>query len=268
MKDTSAILLVSFGTSYADSRRKTIDKILERTAETFPDYKIYQAWTSKMILKILRERDNLIIPTIEEAMAGLQEDNIRTLIVQPTHFINGLENELMTELVRQHTSSELDVRFGAPLLSSTQDQQHVLQALFREFSWLPEEEALVFMGHGTTHYANSVYAALDYMMKDMGHHNFFMGTVESYPDLDTLIRQVARTNAKKVHLAPFMLVAGDHANRDMAGSEPDSWKSLFEAAGYEVECHLRGLGEYKAIQDIYLKHLQAAIEGQQPHFFQ
>lgn len=262
MNDTQAILLVSFGTSYLDSKKKTIDKMLERTGETFPDYKIYQAWTSKMILKILRERDNLIIPTIKEAMASLQADGVKKLIVQPTHFINGLENELMTELVQQHASPEMDIRFGAPLLSSTQDQQDVLKALIQEFCRIPQEEALVFMGHGTTHYANSVYAALDYMLKDLGHPNFFMGTVESYPDLDTLIRQVARTNAKKVHLAPFMLVAGDHANRDMAGSEPDSWKSLFEAAGYEVECHLRGLGEYKAIQDIYLEHLRTAMEAQ------
>nr|WP_275443284.1 sirohydrochlorin cobaltochelatase [Petralouisia muris] len=260
MKQKQAILLVSFGTSYLKSKEKTIDKLLEKTAESFPDYRIYQAWTSKVIIKILKERNNIVIPAIEEAMAQIHSEGIEKLIVQPTHFINGIENETMEELVLQHAAPGLDIRFGDPLLTSTEDHKAVLQAVIREFSQLPREEALVYMGHGTTHHANSVYAALDYMLKDMGCLNFFMGTVEAYPDLDALIRQVTRTKARKVHLAPFMLVAGDHANNDMAGDHKDSWKSQFEAAGYEVECHLKGLGEYEGIRDIYMEHLRKAIE--------
>ena len=108
------------------------------------------------------------------------------------------------------------------------------------------------MGHGTSHHANAVYAALDYMLKEMGYPNIFMGTVEAYPDLQTLIAQVKKTPAKRVHLCPFMLVAGDHANNDMAGDQKSSWKSLFEASGYEVICHLKGLGEYAGIRNINL----------------
>ncbi len=260
MNQKQAILLVSFGTSYLDSKEKTIDRIFEKTREAFPDYRVYQAWSSKIIIKILRERNHIVIPTIEEAMAEILSDGIKRLIVQPTHFINGIENEVMEELVLQHGTEDMDIRFGNPLLTSTKDQKAVLQAVIREFSHLPQDEALVYMGHGTTHHANAVYAALDYMLKDMGCPNFFMGTVEAYPDLDALIRQVSRTNARKVHLAPFMLVAGDHANHDMAGKQEDSWKSQFEAAGYEVECHLKGLGESEEIQDIYLEHLRDAME--------
>ena len=252
------ILLVSFGTSYLDSKAKTIDKIAADVTLAFPDYQIYQAWTSKMILRILKNRDNLYIPSLEEAMSEIISDGIEQLIIQPTHLINGIENDVMIHTIQTQAPPTLSLTFGAPLLSSTDDHKAVLKAVLCEFSEIPSEDAIVFMGHGTTHYVNSVYAALDYMFKEMGHPNIFMGTVEAYPDLNTIIRQVSITSAKCVHLIPFMLVAGDHANNDMAGDSPNSWKSLFEAAGYEVICHLRGLGEYQGIREIYLEHLQKA----------
>lgn len=255
-----AILLVSFGTSYLDSKEKTIDKILTDVTEAFPDYRIYQAWTSKMILQILRERDNLYIPTLEEAMAEILNDGIDRLTVQPTHLINGLENEVMIKTIRDHAPAHMQISFGAPLLSTTGDHRAALEAVLAELNPLNGEEALVFMGHGTSHYTNSVYAALDYMLKEMGHSNIFMGTVEAYPDLNVLIRQIEKTPARRVHLFPFMLVAGDHANNDMAGDGKDSWKSLFEAAGYEVACHLKGLGEYPGIRRLYLEHLREAVK--------
>lgn len=252
------ILLVSFGTSYLDSKAKTIDRLASDVTLAFCDYHIYQAWTSKMILRILKDRDNLYIPSLEEAMNEIICDGIKQLIIQPTHLINGIENDVMIHTIQKLAPHNLSVTFGCPLLSSTDDHKAVLKAVLCELSDIPSEEAIVFMGHGTTHYANSVYAALDYMLKEMGHPNIFMGTVEAYPDLNTLIRQVTKTSAKRVHLIPFMLVAGDHANNDMAGDSSESWKSLFEAAGYEVICHLRGLGEYQGIREIYLNHLKKA----------
>ena len=164
----------------------------------------------------------------------------------------------MKETILSMASEELTVRFGTPLLTSTEDNHLVLDAVMKEFADIPQEDALVFMGHGTTHYVNSVYAALDYTLKDMGYTHAFMGTVEAYPDLDVLIRQVGRVHPKRVHLAPFLLVAGDHANNDMAGDKEDSWKSRFEAAGYEVICHIKGLGECESIRKIYLEHLKNA----------
>ncbi len=258
MTPKKGILLVSFGTSYLDSKVKTIDKIVADVTDLYPNYHIYQAWTSKMILRILKNRDHLYLPSLEEAMSEIVSDGMEQLIVQPTHLINGIENEVMIRTIQKQAPPTLSLLFGCPLLSSTDDQKAVLTAVLSEHSEISREDAIVFMGHGTTHYANSVYAALDYMLKEMGHANIFMGTVEAYPDLDTLIRQVKKTSAKRVHLIPFMLVAGDHANNDMAGNSPNSWKSLFETAGYEVICHLRGLGEYKEIRDIYLNHLKKA----------
>lgn len=261
MKTTQAILLVSFGTSYPDSKEKTIDKLLEKTVEQFPDYQIYQAWTSKTLIRILKEQNGLAIPTIEEAMMSIKRDSIETLAVQPTHLINGFENEKMEQLVRLHASPSLNLRFGAPLLASAEDHKAVLQTTIREFSWLPKDEALVLMGHGSPNCANLVYAALDNMLKGMGYGNFFLGSMEGAPSLNGIIQQIAQKTVRKVHLAPFLLVAGGHAHKDMAGSEKDSWKSLLEAAGYEVECHFKGLGEYEEIQNIYIEHLRKAIKG-------
>lgn len=259
MTQQKAILLVSFGTSYAESRRKTIDKILEEVTQNYPDCNIYQAWSSKMIIHSLLKRDGIRIPTIEEAVTQILSDGITELVVQPTHLINGLENDIMKETVLSMISSHLTVHFGNPLLTSTLDNEQVLHAVMKEFSHISKDDVIVFMGHGTTHYANSVYAALDYMLKDLGYSHAFMGTVEAYPDLDILIRQVSRIHPRRVHLVPFMLVAGDHANNDMAGDTQDSWKSRFEAAGYEVICHIKGLGEYEGIRHIYLEHLKSAV---------
>jgi len=114
------------------------------------------------------------------------------------------------------------------------------------------------MGHGTPHYANAIYAALDYTFKDLGYHNLFMGTVEAYPSMESLLRFVRKQNPSCIHLAPFMIVAGDHARNDLAGDDADSWKSQFEQAGYPVLCHLKGLGEYEGIRQIFLRHISEA----------
>ena len=134
----------------------------------------------------------------------------------------------------------------------------VIQAVVEEFPDLKQEEALVLMGHGTTHYANSIYAALDYTFKDKGHKNIFLGTVEAYPSMETLMKMVKDYHPSKVILAPFMIVAGDHAKNDMAGDDPDSWYSQFAAAGFEVEAALKGLGEYPGIRRLLVEHLKAA----------
>lgn len=250
-----AVLVVSFGTSFHETRKKTIDKIEQEIAEAYPDYKLYRAWTSKMIIKRLKMRDNISIPTVTEAMEQLISDGITDLLVQPTHIVNGIENDIMKEDVLnfQHDFSSLS--FGDPLLTTTEDNEKVIQAVMEDFGSVGENEALVLMGHGTTHYANAIYAALDYCWKDMGYSNVFLGTVEAYPSIDTLLKWIAQLPIKKIHLAPFMVVAGDHATNDMSGDDEDSWKTIFERNGYEVICHMKGLGEYKGIRDIYLSHL-------------
>ncbi len=257
-KSKKAILVVSFGTSFPETRAKTIDRIEADMAAAYPEYTLYRAWTSKMIIAKLKKRDGIVIPTVAEAVEQMIADGVQELIVQPTHIINGIENDLMKEDVLARQGAFKKIAFGDPLLTTTEDNVAVLQAVMSEFPPISEDEALVFMGHGTTHYANTVYAALDYTFKDLGYTRSFLGTVEAYPSMESLKKQLRALAPKRVTLAPFMVVAGDHANNDMSGEDEDSWKSQFEAEGYQVSCILKGLGEYPSIRKVYAAHTEAA----------
>ncbi len=253
-----AILVVSFGTSFAKTREKTIDRIEADIAAAYPDYTLYRAWTSKMIIAKLRRRDGIEVPTVEEAVEQMAADGVQELLVQPTHIINGIENDLMKEAVLARRDAFEKLAFGDPLLTTTEDHVAVIEAVMAEFGEMKENEALVFMGHGTTHYANSVYAALDYTFKDLGYSRTFLGTVEAYPSMESLKKQLRALSPKKLILAPFMVVAGDHAIHDMSGEDEDSWRSQFEAEGYQVSCVMKGLGEYPGVRKMYLTHTEAA----------
>lgn len=255
-----AILVVSFGTSINEAREKTIDKIEEDFRRAFPDYAIYRAWTSKMIIRKILKRDGIRIMTVTDAMEKMAADGIQEVIVQPTHILNGVENDIMIEEAGCFANQFERIRFGNALLSSTADNLAVISAIKKEFPEIPSNEALVFMGHGTVHFTNTVYAALDFTLKDYWHNNIFMGTVEAYPSIDTMVKMVNELKPEKVHLAPFMIVAGDHAINDMAGDEEDSWRRIFEKEGYDVVCHLKGIGEYPAIRRIFIDHAREAME--------
>ena len=259
MSDTTkkAILAVSFGTSHNDTREVTIDAIEKDMQAAFSEYPLYRAWTSKMIINKVNKRDHVHIDTVKEAMEKMRADGITDVLVQPTHVINGIENDIMKEEALSYREDFHSISFGDPLLTSEQDNREVLEAVAEEFSWLKEDEVLVLMGHGTTHYANSIYAALDYTFKDKGHKNIFLGTVEAYPSMESIMKLVRKYAPSKVVLAPFMIVAGDHAKNDMAGDDPESWYSQFKEAGYEVEAVIKGLGEYPGIRKILVNHLKA-----------
>ena len=177
MNTKKAILVVSFGTSYADTRKKTIEAIENRIQDAYPEYVIRRAWTSKMIIRKLKDRDCYHVDTVAEAMERLAEEGFQQVFVQPTHVINGIENEQMIRDALTFESRFETIRFGAPLITSEEDSCQVIEALIEEMGQVPSDTALVYMGHGTTHYANTVYAALDYRMKDMGYSNVFLGTV-------------------------------------------------------------------------------------------
>ena len=179
-----------------------------------------------MIIAKLKKRDGLTIHTVKEALEQMLLDGITDVIVQPTHVINGIENDQMKA---------------------------------DEFRDMDPDTALVLMGHGTEHYANTVYAALDYRFKDTGHKNIFLGTVEAYPALDSLLRAADSFHPKKIVLAPFMIVAGDHAQNDLAGADPDSWMNRLSSEGYEVTPVLKGLGEYPQVRQILVEHVQQAM---------
>ena len=257
----NAILAVSFGTSHADTREKTIDRIEEDIQKAYPDDKVYRAWTSKMIIKKIWNRDGVKIFNVKEAMEQMKADGIKNVLVQPTHVINGIENDLMQEDVKAYADAFESISFGTPLLTTEEDNIRVAKAVAEDLQ-PGKENALVLMGHGTSHYANSVYAALDYRFKDMGYDNIFLGTVEAYPSLVSLMKQVHAYHPKKVILAPFMIVAGDHAKNDLCSEEEDSWRSQFEKEGFEVECLLKGLGENETIRQIFIDHIEEARKGE------
>lgn len=256
------ILVVSFGTSYNDSRDITIGAIENAIADEFPDYEVRRAFTSQIIIDKLKERDNLDIDNVTEALDRLVEDGVKELVVQPTHLMHGYEyDDLIAEL--ENYKDKFDsVAVGEPLLNSEDDLNAVVTAITNATAeYSNDETAIVFMGHGTEHEANAVYSELQEAITAAGYDNYFIGTVEATPSLDDMLNAVKEGGYKKVVLEPLMVVAGDHANNDMAGDEEDSWKSQFEAQGVEVECVIRGLGEFEDIQAIYVEHVQEAIDS-------
>lgn len=253
-----AIVVVSFGTSYEDTRKKTIDKIENDIERAYPDYKIYRAFTSKIIINILKKRDKIHVDTVKETMEKMKSDGIEDIIIQPTHVINGIENDKMIEDVLIYKNKFNSIIFGSPLLNATKDYEKVIEGFVKELPQEGKDTAFICMGHGTDHYTNSCYSALDYMFKDYGYENIYMATVEAYPAIETVIEQLKKKSYKNIILIPFMVVAGDHAKNDMAGEDEDSWKNLLRKEGYNISCIMRGLGEYKFIRDIYVEHIKDA----------
>ena len=257
-----ALLVVSFGTSYADTREKTIDATENAIAKAYPEYAVKRAFTSQTIIDILAERDEIEISNVTQAMENLVAEGYGDVVVQPLHVMNGEEYDSMIEEIQPYEESFASLQIGKPLLSSYEDYVAVAEVLAGEMPALTEKDALVFMGHGTAHFANSAYACMDYVFKDEGYLNVYVGTVEGFPTFDTIVKNLSETDAEKVYLMPLMVVAGDHAQNDMAGDDADSWKSMLKAKGYEVEPVLKGLGEMKGIQEIYIAHIADAMGGE------
>lgn len=260
-----AVLVVSFGTSYNDTREATIGAVEKKIEEKFPDYDVRRAFTSQTIIDKLKERDNIEIDNVDTAMQKLVGDNVKELIVQPTHVMNGFEYEEMLNAVKPYEDKFTKLSIGQPLLTSDEDYNKVVEALAAETPQLADNgTAVIFVGHGTEHYANATYAALDYRFKALGYTNAFIGTVEGYPDLEKVKADVNALGGNKVVLAPLMIVAGDHATNDICGEEEGSWATEFKKEGYSVECLKKGLGEYEGIRELFAEHVQqAADEGQE-----
>lgn len=256
-----ALLAVSFGTSHAETREKTIGEIERNIAAAYPEYEVRRAFTSGMILNVLEKRDGILIDNVAEAMNRLVGDGFHEIMVQPTHVIPGDEYDDMVADVMMFRDRFDKITVGTPLLYRTEDYRKVICAVMGQFPGITDREALVLMGHGTGHPINAAYPALDYQFKDMGYPNVFVGTVEGYPEAETVLKQVKAYGPDKVIMLPLMVVAGDHAVNDMAGDEEDSWKTIFENAGFEVECILKGLGEFQSIRDIYLEHIAQALDS-------
>ena len=256
------LLVVSFGTSFNDSRRLTIGGIEGALAEAFPDWSVRRGFTSQIIIDHVKSRDGVEIDNVTAALDRAVENGVKTLVVQPTHLMHGYEyNDLKDELAGYADAFD-QIVMGEPLLTSDADFAAVADIIVNATAEYDDgETAICFMGHGTEAESNAVYAQMQQVLTDGGHANYFVGTVEAEPTVEDLLALVQAGNYKRVVLRPLMIVAGDHANNDMAGDEEDSWKSIFEAAGYEVECVLEGLGQLPEIQQIFVQHAQTAIES-------
>ena len=254
-----ALLVVSFGTSFEEALPAIVN-IEETCKKAFPDYDFYRAFTSGMIIRKWARTKNVIIHNPDEVMKRLVAEGYEEVICQPTHIINGLEYDKMMNMLLAYKDQIPTIKVGTPLLTEEEDYKEACEIVMQELEKpLAKDEAFVFMGHGTEHYANTVYAALDYRFKDTGHKNIFLGTVEAYPALDSLLRAADSFHPKKIVLAPFMIVAGDHAQNDLAGADPDSWMNRLSSEGYEVTPVLKGLGEYPQVRQILVEHVQQAM---------
>ena len=256
------ILVVSFGTSYNDSRHITIGAIEDAIREAYPDYDVRRAFTAQIIIDKLAERDGIVIDNFEQAMDKLVEEGVQKVIVQPTHLMAGYEyTDVLNSLQSNYADKFEAIVLGDPLLTSDEDYSEVVEAICDATAEYDDgQTAICFMGHGTEADSNGDYAHLQQVLTDAGHTSYFVGTVEATPTFDDVVEAAQAAGFTKAVLRPLMVVAGDHANNDMADTEdPDSFASKFIAAGFEVECVVEGLGQLVAIDDIYVRHVADAI---------
>ena len=279
------ILVVSFGTSFNDSRAEDIGGVEKALQAAYPDWSVRRAFTAQIIINHVQARDDEKIDNMDQALERAVDNGVKNLVVQPTHLMHGAEYDELTEAVENYKDKFESVKIAEPLLGEVgadetainEDKAAVAEAITAEavktagFDSLDaakeEGTAFVFMGHGTSHTAKISYSQMQTQMEQLGYENVFIGTVEGEPEdtaCEAVIEKLKNAGYKKVILRPLMVVAGDHANNDMAGEDEDSWKSQFEASGVfdSIDTQIAGLGEIDAIQQLYVAHTQAAIDAE------
>lgn len=250
-----AILVVSFGTSHPDALEKNIEPTEKAIAAGLPDHDLFRAFTSKIIMKKLKERDGREIDDVSAAIERILLLGYSELLIQPTHVLNGEEYDKLCREAEPYKRRFDLMNIGAPLLTSAGDYHDTVRAIFAHIEPPGRDEAIVLMGHGAEHHANSAYALFEYTLRDMGYENVFVGTVEGYPGLEQVINVLdKKPELRRVRLMPLMIVAGEHAKNDMAGQGEDSWKNQLEARGYETTANVVGLGELPGIRELLLGH--------------
>ena len=278
------LLVVSFGTSFNDSRAEDIGGVEKALQAAYPDWSVRRAFTAQIIINHVQARDDEKIDNMDQALQRAVDNGVKNLVVQPTHLMHGAEYDELTEAVESYKDKFESVTIAEPLLGEVgdsddavnDDKKAVAEAITAEavktagYDDLDAAEAdgtaFVFMGHGTSHTAKISYSQMQSQMNDLGYKNVFIGTVEGEPEdtaCEAVIEKIKEAGYKKVVLRPLMVVAGDHANNDMAGDDEDSWKSQIEASGAfdKIDTQIAGLGEISSIQDLYVAHSKAAIDG-------
>ena len=277
------LLVVSFGTSFNDSRVEDIGGVEKALQEAYPDWSVRRAFTAQIIINHVQARDNEKIDNMDQALERAVANGVKNLVVQPTHLMHGAEYDELNDALSEYADKFESVSVAQPLLGEVgkdatvinDDKKAVAKAVvaaatadagFASLTEAAEEgTAFVLMGHGTAHTAKVSYSQMATQMKELSYDNVFIGTVEGEPEetaCENIINAVREAGFKKVILRPLMVVAGDHANNDMAGDDEDSWKSMFTASGAfdTVDCQIAGLGRIEDVQKLYVEHTKAAIE--------
>ena len=276
------LLVVSFGTSFNDSRVADIKGIEDALQAAYPDWSVRRAFTAQIIINHVQARDGEKIDNMTQALDRAVANGVKNLVVQPTHLMHGAEYDEMCEAIEAYKDQFESVSIAEPMLGEVGSDATVInadkEAVAKAITAAAVSEAgfesleaakdagtaFVFMGHGTAHVAKVTYSQMQTQMQELGYENVFIGTVEGEPEetsAEAVIEAVKAAGYTNVVLRPLMVVAGDHANNDMAGSDDDSWKTLFEAAGFTVDCQIHGLGEIADVQAIYVAHTKAAIDA-------
>ena len=276
------LLVVSFGTSFNDSRVADIKGIEDALQAAYPDWSVRRAFTAQIIINHIQARDGEKIDNMTQALDRAVANGVKNLVVQPTHLMHGAEYDEMCEAIEAYKDQFESVSIAEPMLGEVGSDATVInadkEAVAKAITAAAVSEAgfesleaakdagtaFVFMGHGTAHVAKVTYSQMSTQMQTLGYENVFIGTVEGEPEetsAEAVIEAVKAAGYTNVVLRPLMVVAGDHANNDMAGSDDDSWKTMFEAAGFSVDCQIHGLGEIADVQALYVAHTKAAIDA-------
>lgn len=259
LPDKDAIVVMSFGTTFKDTRAKTIEATVDAIKAAHPGVKVVTAFTSHIIIDRVKANEGLNIPTPEEALAQLKKEGYTRVALTSLDIIPGMEYAYKDAVYNLHKNDFKKMTFGTPLMywqgqeGQADDITATMQALSTQFPKLGKKDAVLVMAHGTPHPSNAYYAVMQDRLNELGYNNVLIFSVEGWPHLDTVIPQLKAKGIKNVTLMPLMMVAGDHANNDMAGDEPDSFKSILQKEGFKVNTYIHGLGENAAVQKLFVE---------------
>ena len=267
LADKDAIVVMTFGTTFAENRAKTINATIEGIKAAHPGVKVVTAYTSHIIIDRVAANEGIKYPTPEEALAQLKAEGYTRVALTTLDVIPGMEYNYKLGVFNSYKQDFKKMTIGTPLMywqgqeEQADDVTEVLEAFATQFPKTKKGEGIVIMAHGTPNIANAYYAVIQEKLQEMGYDNVFIETVEGWPSLETIIPKLKAKKIKKVTIMPFMMVAGDHANNDMAGSEEDSHKSILEKEGIKVEAYIHGLGENEAVRNVFVERANAAWDA-------
>lgn len=258
LPNKDAILVMSFGTTFKDTRAKTIDATVEAIKAAHPGVKVVTAFTSHIIIDRIKANEGIVYPTPEEALAALKAEGYTRVALTSLDIIPGMEYDYKNAVYQLHKNDFKKMSMGTPLMywqgqeGQADDITATMEALSTQFPKMGKKDAVLIMAHGTPHPANAYYSVMQSRLEELGYKNAYIFSVEGWPHLETVMPELKEKGIKNVTLMPLMMVAGDHANNDMAGDEPDSFKSILQANGFKVKTYLHGLGENAAVQKLFV----------------